>query len=170
MDKVEKKLDKLRQISLFEDVKNDKEAIKRIAGYFEELKKSAGEEVIKEGEEQGDSLYVIKKGRVEVLKTTLRNEQYTVFKMSESRNDFFGEIGLLDPDKRSATVRCIDDCEFYILNRKNFESFGNEFPRSGLAVTRQLSRIVCRRLRKANSDVITLFGALVNEVEEAGGL
>ncbi|MFW5960783.1 MAG: cyclic nucleotide-binding domain-containing protein [Chitinivibrionales bacterium] len=164
------KMEKLRQVSLFKDVKEDYNAMYKIAGCFNDIRKSAGEDVIKEGEEKGDSLYVINRGRVEILKTTLRKEPYTVFIMTGEENGFFGEVGLLDPDKRSATVRCIDDCEFYVLNRDNFESFGDEFPEAGLTLTRELSRIVCRRLRKANSDIITLFGALVNEVEEAGGI
>jgi CRP-like cAMP-binding protein len=85
-------------------------------------------------------------------------------------NIFFGEIALLDPDERSATVRCKTNCDFYVLDRNQFIKYGNENPKIGLVITRELSRILCRRLRKSNNDIVTLFDALVEEVEKSGGL
>jgi CRP-like cAMP-binding protein len=83
---------------------------------------------------------------------------------------FFGEVGLIDKDKRSATVVCKTDCEFYVLSRENFLALGARSPSIGLIITRELTKIVCQRLRKANNDIITLFDALVEEVAQSGGV
>jgi CRP-like cAMP-binding protein len=90
--------------------------------------------------------------------------------LSAAMNIFFGEVALLDPDKRSATVTCVSDCSFYLITREKFLALGERNPRLALSITRELSRIICNRLRKANADIITLFGALVEEVAESGGL
>ena len=129
----------------------------------------AGKTAIAEGD-FGEEFYIINSGTVEIVKRTRSGDPYTVAEISAEMNAFFGELALLDPDKRSATVICKTDCEFYILNRDQFTEHGNRYPRAGLLVTREISKILCRRLRKANTDMITLFDALVNEVRESGGI
>ena len=113
---------------------------------------------------------MMKIGTVEIEKRTLAGDAYTVTKLTAAMNAFFKEMALLDEDKRSATVSCVTDCEFLTINRDDFISPGNEHPATGLAITRAISRIVCQRLRKANTDIITLFDALVGEVSEREGL
>jgi hypothetical protein len=56
-----------------------------------------------------------------------------------------------------------------MLERDKLIDYGNKNPRIGLIITRELSRILCKRLRKANTDILTLFEALVEEVEISGG-
>ncbi|MBD3393868.1 MAG: cyclic nucleotide-binding domain-containing protein [Chitinivibrionales bacterium] len=115
-------------------------------------------------------LYVIKSGTVEIVKKTMQGDPYTVTELRADMNIFFGEMALLDSDKRSASVTCKTDCDFYVLKREDFLKLGEINSRASLAITRELCRILCRRLRKMNSDVITLFDALVGEVEESGGI
>lgn len=166
---LEERIERLKNISLFKDIAGDNDAIEQIASLFEKVTYNKGSSVVKEGED-GNELYIIKSGVVEVVKTTFHGEPYTVVELSGEMNIFFGEVALLDPDKRSASVICKTDCEFYVLARDKFVKFGNENPYVGLIVTRELSTILCKRLRKANTDIITLFDALVEEVGESGGI
>jgi CRP-like cAMP-binding protein len=80
--------------------------------------------------------------------------------------DFFGELGLLDSDRRSATVTAETDCEVIVIERDRFLRFGDSNPTAGLSVTRRIASNLASRLRRANDDVITLFAALVHEVGE----
>ncbi len=162
-------IQRLRHISLFRHMVDDREAMTRIASLFDLIAHRQGDTVLAEGED-GDKLYILKAGVVSILKRTMHGDLYTVTEIDEKSHAFFGEIALLDPDVRSATAVCKTDAEVYVLDRDSFIQFGNEFPRAGLLITRELSRIVCRRLRKANTDIITLFDALVGEVEESGGM
>jgi CRP-like cAMP-binding protein len=163
------KVERLKRITLFKQIAGDNTAMEEIAGLFRTVTLPKGHRAISEGED-GDEIYVIKSGTVSVQKRTAQGEPYTVVELSADMNIFFGEIALLDPDKRSATVVCVTDCQFYVLAREKFLAYGDRNPATALAVTRELSRILCNRLRKANSDIITLFDALVEEVEQAGGI
>ena len=120
-------LSKLRNIVLFKDFKDNIEVLKKIEGLFSEKISKKGDVIIKEGDE-GDELYIIKTGSVLILKNTLQNEAYTVVKLSAEQHVFFGEIGLLLNDKRSATVTAEVDSTLLMTNRKKFLEFGEKEP------------------------------------------
>ena len=154
-------LSKLRNIVLFKD---NIEVLKKIEGLFSEKVSKKGDKIIKEGD-VGDELYIIKTGSVLIMKNTLQNEAYTVVKLSAEQHVFFGEIGLLLNDKRSATVTAEVDSTLLMTNRKKFLEFGEKEPYIALLITRQIAQILSQRLLKSNQDVVTLFSALVDEIE-----
>lgn len=126
---------------------------------------SKGTAILEEGS-VGDAMFVLMQGRVRVEKLTPADDRYTVTFLSHDQGDFFGELGLLDSDRRSATVTAESDCEVIVIERDRFLQFGNSSPAAGLAITRRIASNLATRLRRANDDVITLFAALVHEVEE----
>ncbi len=121
---------------------------------------------IVEEDSLGESMFVLMRGRVRVEKRTPADDRYTVTFLSHEKGDFFGELGLLDSDRRSATVTAESDCEVIVIERDRFLQFGDANPVAGLSVTRRIASNLASRLRRANDDVITLFAALVHEVEE----
>jgi CRP-like cAMP-binding protein len=166
---IQEKINKLKNISLFKEISRDEGLLRRVAELLGTENHQKGDSVITEGED-GDGLFIIKSGTVEIIKSTMQNDPYMVAKLSADMNSFFGEMALIDPDKRSASVVCDTDCEFYVVKRGGFLELSAHHPAIGFAIFRELSKILCSRLRKANSDVICLFGALVEEVVESGGL
>ncbi len=154
----------LKNIVLFEDFKDDVQVLRKINELFIERKARKGDRIIKEGE-VGDELYIIKKGRVRVEKNTLQNEPYTVVELTADQNVFFGEIGLLLHDTRSATVVAEDNSTFLVTNRNKFLKFGDREPLVAMKITRQIAQILAKRLQKTNQDVVTLFSALVSEID-----
>jgi CRP/FNR family cyclic AMP-dependent transcriptional regulator len=157
----------LSNIVLFDDFKDDIKVLKKIEQLFTEQEAKKGEVIIREGKE-GDELYIIKTGCVRILKNTLQNDKYTVVILSADQHIFFGEIGLLLNDKRSATVVTECDSKFLVTNREKFLEFGEKEPYIALKITRKLARILCQRLSKTNQDVVTLFSALVSEIDTQG--
>jgi len=166
---MDENLARLSNIVLFKDFKDNIEVLKKIEGLFTEMKVKKGEVIIKEGDE-GDELYIIKSGAVRILKNTLQNEAYTVVNLNAGQNVFFGEIGLLLNDKRSATVTAEVDSTFMVTNRKKFLDFGEKEPYIALLITRQVAQMLSKRLTKSNQEVVTLFSALVDEIEGSGRL
>ena len=166
---MDENLARLSNIVLFKDFKDNIEVLKKIEGLFTEMKVKKGEVIIKEGDE-GDELYIIKSGAVRILKNTLQNEAYTVVNLNVDQNVFFGEIGLLLNDKRSATVTAEVDSTFMVTNRRKFLAFGEKEPYIALLITRQVAQMLSIRLTKSNQDVVTLFSALVDEIEGSGRL
>jgi CRP-like cAMP-binding protein len=126
---------------------------------------SSGRAIVEEGS-LGESMFVLMQGRVRVEKKTPAEDRYTVTFLSHEKGDFFGELGLLDSDRRSATVTAESDCEVIVIERDRFLHFGDSNPAAGLSITRRIASNLATRLRRANDDVITLFAALVHEVEE----
>ncbi len=124
-----------------------------------------GHPIVEEGS-LGESMFVLMRGKVRVEKRTPADDRYTVTFLSGENGDFFGELGLLDADRRSATVTAESECEVIVIERDRFLDFGNANPAAGLSVTRRIASNLASRLRRANDDVITLFAALVHEVEE----
>ena len=155
----------LRTIPLFHNIRERDDALHSLAGRMKEAKVGSGKWLLKEGE-MGQKMFILKAGTVEVCKTTLEKEQYTVAALHGTENAFFGELALLDEDRRSASIRTVGTCTVFELTRKDFEEFGNEHPDAALFVMRELAKIVCRRFRATNRDVVLLFSALVNEVSQ----
>lgn len=139
------------------------EVIDHVAGIGETTAVKAGETVIREGD-VGDALFVILHGRVRTEKRTPYGDAYTVHRLAAG--GFFGELSLLDREHRSATVIAETECELLVVSRERFLAFGDRYPAEGLLVTRRLAERLASRLRRANEDVVTLFSALVHEVEQ----
>jgi CRP/FNR family transcriptional regulator, cyclic AMP receptor protein len=139
-------------------------ALAELAAACELRRAGAGEVVVGEATE-GDTMYVITRGRVRVEKRTRYHDTYTVTFLGPG--DFFGEVALLNRDRRSATCVAETESEFVVISRERFLAFGDRHPEAGLAVTRKIAGHLADRLLKANEDIITLFSALVEEVEGA---
>ena len=157
-------INKLREVSFLNVYSNDSEVIKKVALLCTKKKYKKGDVIIEEGE-YGDELFIIIKGKIDIVRKTLQNEKYIVSTLSSEMGGIsVGELALIDNDKRSATVTAETDCECLVINRDNFVKFGNDNPAIGLNITRAIARQLSERIRKTNADVIILFSALVEEI------
>lgn len=156
---------KLKSIPFFIEIKKNKEYMASLLSIIKIRKYSRGKYIIKEGE-IGSELFIVYKGSVEIRKKTRAGDDYTVVLLKADDNAFFGEMALIDDDRRSATVIASEDSIFLVINKEDFLSLGNKYPAIGLPVTRAISKILAGRLRKTTCDMLTLFDALVNEIEE----
>ncbi|HTP52062.1 MAG TPA: cyclic nucleotide-binding domain-containing protein [Anaeromyxobacteraceae bacterium] len=113
------------------------EDLARIALLAEEEQRGAGEEIFHEGE-IADALYLIVEGRVRVLKANS-----VVAELGE--REVFGEMALLDPAPRSATVQAATNTVLLRIRREDFQDLLAE----ELEVARAVIRVLARRLRAA---------------------
>lgn len=141
------------------------EVLAQLAQSCQVRQAAAGEVLVREGEE-GDTLFVIRSGRVRVEKKTSYSDTYTVTFLHAEAGDFFGELALLDPELRSATVVAEMECELLVVSRDRFLAFGDAHPAAGLLLTRRIAQHLADRLRRSNRDTVTLFTALLQEIEE----
>ena len=98
----------------------------------------AGETIFAEGE-QGDCLYVIRSGEVEIEVHGTALEQL-------GPSDIFGEMALIDHAPRSATAKAKTDCNVSVLRERDFLLMVDEVPYFALNVMRALTH----RLRLMN--------------------
>lgn len=157
-------LDILKRIALFDDLKEDESAMEILSKVFASRSFKGGDTIIKEGE-VGSEMFIVATGAVEILKRTRAGDNYTVVKLLASYNVFFGEMALIDDDRRSATVTATEDSDFLVVDKKAFLKLGNDYPHIGLPITRAISKILAGRLRKTTEDMMTIFDALVGEIQ-----
>jgi CRP/FNR family cyclic AMP-dependent transcriptional regulator len=137
----------------------------RLLSIIKIRKYQEGKHVIREGE-IGSELFIVYKGGVEIRKKTRDGDDYTVIILRAEDNAFFGEMALIDDDKRSATVLTLENSIFLVISKEDFITLGDQFPAIGLPITRAISRILAGRLRKTTQDMLTIFDALVNEIKK----
>lgn len=75
-----------------------------------------GANIINEGDE-GDLLYVIDEGEIEIYKT--KDNKKEVLTTLKSK-DVFGELALLYNSKRAATAKALTKCHLWALDRESF--------------------------------------------------
>ncbi len=156
-------LTKLKAISLFKNIKDRPEVLDFILETLESREVKKDEKIIGEGE-AGDEMFILLEGEIEISKFTLEKESFTVAKLKDSMNIFFGELALVDEEKRSASVFAITDCKLLLLNRKRFLELGKKHNDIGFHLMMEIAGILSKRLRKANDDTVILFETLVHEL------
>ncbi len=169
MSKTQKQeiIESLKKVTIFSAFYDKPQDLQKIADIMSAKHAGKDEFIINEGDE-GDTLFILKSGSVRILKKTLADEMYTVVDLKNPGNIFlfFGELALLDNDKRSASIQAKEDCDLYIVRRDDFNRLGDKYPHIALPITREISKVLASRLRRSNQDTITLFEALVGEVED----
>jgi len=80
---------------------------------------SSGEVPIRQGD-PGDSFYIIKSGRVDVVVEKQPGEAAVVASLGPG--NFFGEMSLLTGAVRTASIHVKDDAEFIVVDKENFGS------------------------------------------------
>ena len=98
-----------------------------------EVELGAGEWLFREGD-PGDSLYVVRLGRLEVVREG--GEPATIRTLA--RGEVVGELALLTEDRRSASVRARRDSVLLRIDEADFAALLREEPEVAVALTRVL--------------------------------
>jgi alkyl hydroperoxide reductase subunit AhpC/uncharacterized protein (DUF924 family)/CRP-like cAMP-binding protein len=106
------------------------------------VKYAAGDRIITEGE-AGETAYVIVAGSAEV---SVGEGARAKVLGTLGPGDVFGEMSLVDPGPRSATVRAVTDVECCVTSYEEFNAAGRVEPERAVELTRTL----VRRLRQTN--------------------
>lgn len=117
-------------------------AIPQLVGYAD------GEVIFEEGDPP-DYLYLIAKGAVRISKRGRGGQQETLSHLREG--DFFGEMGLFDPDARSARATAAQPTQLGRVDRADLERLLRLAP---LQISANLTRGLIRRLRDTDARMI----------------
>lgn len=158
------RLDWLRQVRLFSDLRTQPGALERLAEVMTFGRYAPGAAILREGEEGSDAFFLCA-GAIRVLKSIAGGESFPVAALAAKDHPFFGEAALLQSDKRSATILTETDCICLILNKAAFDRYCLEAPQWALPVVLRIGRVILDRLHKTNDDMILLYNALVREVK-----
>jgi CRP/FNR family transcriptional regulator len=108
-----------------------------------------GELIICEGEE-GDCMYIIQEGQVEVL---IKGEEDRDIRLGvRQKGEFIGEMAIFDRDVRSATVRALGQARVLTVDKKNFMRRVHEDPSLAFRLVETMSH----RIRELSDEVARL--------------
>jgi len=111
-------IDTLRQVPLFESLDDD--AAKQLCELLETLDCEAQKVLFRAGD-VGDAMYLIERGKVRICVQATDGHEVTLTELG--RGDFFGEMALLDGQRRSANAVVAEDARLAVLSREHFLSF-----------------------------------------------
>ena len=158
----------LRKVPLFSSLKDEElDAINRVSF----VKKYPKDMMILLADEEGDTLFIIIKGKVKITSFSENGKEVILSIMTES--DFFGDMSLLDGKPRSASVVAMEDAELCLLRRDDFNRLIEQYPGIALKLLNELTS----RLRRADERIESLAlldvsgriaGILLQLAEESG--
>ena len=100
--------------------------------------------------DHADSLYIIESGKVKVYCSDKNGKEFIMNTLIAG--DYFGELALLDDDKRSASVRTMEKSSFCIIYKDDFNKVLEQQPN----IAKTLIGNLTRRVRKLTQDVKAL--------------
>ncbi|MCX6167802.1 MAG: cyclic nucleotide-binding domain-containing protein [Ignavibacteriales bacterium] len=102
----------------------------------------------------GIALYIIISGEV-LISQDAEGDRFDLALLG--RGDFFGEIALLDGEKRSASATALKESQLAVIFRPDLYEFVEAHPKEGINILRGISIIVATRLRNLNQDYFSLY-------------
>lgn len=139
------KLAALRRSPLFDQLSSAE--LEVLAELSRPRRFARGQAILEEGE-QGDSLYVLVGGEVEVLRRE-GTEDKALARLEPP--EFFGEMALIDREQRSATVRAVSEVTALQLTAQNFTAFRRQSRDGFTFVVINIARTLSARLRETNA-------------------
>jgi HEAT repeat protein len=128
----------LREVPIFADL--SPEDLKQVAEIAQEQWIPDGTIICRDGE-QGDSMYIIVAGQVQILKGAEGNEKILAVR---GQGDFVGEMAIIESGPRVATLRAQGDVRALVIQGGAF----NAILRDRQAVAISVMRTLSRRLRE----------------------
>jgi len=144
----DKKIEFLKSISLCESM-NDAEIAN--IGEHCQLKKFTKRNIVFMEQDPGNMFYIILNGKIKITK--LNNEGNEVILSILGTGDFFGEMSLLDHNKRNANAIALEDIELLTIARNEFL----EVLHKNTTFTFNLLKTFAIRLRSADIRVKSFF-------------
>jgi CRP/FNR family transcriptional regulator, cyclic AMP receptor protein len=151
-------IDTLRQVPLFESLDDD--AAKQLCELLETLDCEVQKVLFRAGD-VGDAMYLIERGKVRISVQATDGREVTLTELG--RGEFFGEMALLDGQRRSANAVVAEEARLAVLSREHFLSF---IMRGNPNVALEMLTALANRLR--HTDELLRYSATRNvNVEEA---
>jgi CRP/FNR family transcriptional regulator, cyclic AMP receptor protein len=132
------KVEALKRAPLFADL--SRKELMQLARLADDAEVPEGRVLCREGD-RGREFFVLVEGRVDV--TTKGSRVATL-----GAGDFVGEISLLEPTPRTATVTAATPLRFFVLTPKDFRQVLDENP----SVERKVLRALARRVLELSRD------------------
>ncbi len=145
----------LRSVPVFQDLKGPN--LEVLIGFLEERSWAVGEAICQEGE-LGRTLYVIREGEIEVLRSSSKGNPVPIVRLGPG--ECFGEMTLVELQPRSASCIVRKKAVTYALTNLDLWNLYKTDNFAYTIVLQNICRMLSRRLRKADSRIVEFIDAL----------
>ena len=142
----------------------NEEEYKKSLNFFKEKSYKKDEIILKEGE-YSSKAFILIDGIVEVYKTSIYKDDYVVSEVKGGGEEFFGEINLIDRGLVTSTIKAKSDIKTLEIEHNSFVTLIDNYPKIAVKMLWVISLNLSKHLRKADNEILTLFNALVEVVE-----
>jgi len=125
-----------------------------VRSYAEECRYAAGETIFEQGD-PGDALYILLDGMVDAV-VQQEHGGRGVRVNSMAKGAVFGEMAILDPQPRSATIIAIEDTTCLRISAGELDGLNTNHPGLGLRLMKFMCLLFTSRLRLANLAIVEL--------------
>lgn len=126
----------------------------------------SGEYIFHQGD-PGIGMYIIRDGAVRIERKLDNSETVSLAKFKSG--DFFGELALMDEERRSASAIADSDVKLAVIFKPDLDEYINHFPKKGIKILNGISHVVTVRLRQLNEENIKLQSSIKNNTENNNG-
>ena len=119
-----------------------------------------GEVIFKEGDLE-NCMYNIVTGCVGIYANYGREAEKLLVDLKAGEKTFFGEMGMIDDEPRSATAIAMEDAEIAVITPENFADFFKENPEHIIYIMQNMSK----RIRNLTNDYLDACRAVAEAVE-----
>ena len=121
--------------------------VQTFARYVDAFRARNGEEVFHQGD-RGHYLCLLVEGSVAIVKRDSSGQEKTLATVGPGKT--FGEMSLIDGERRSATAIALEDSRVVVLTEENFNRLSYRHPRLGVALLLKMARLMSQRLRNTS--------------------
>ena len=125
--------------------------VQSTARYFSISNIEKGDAIFNEGD-AGTFMCIVNSGNVSILKADLDEEAVEIALLRKGRT--FGEMAVLDGERRSATCVAATDCILLTLSKDSLDKMLVESPKIAAKVIRAVAVSLSKRLRMADGKLI----------------
>jgi len=138
------------------------EQIEELSSWLVRMEFVPGQQIFEEGS-SSDGLYVVARGKVEVLRSTPSG----VMRIAELNSPcVFGEMSLLNNEPRSAAIRSLTRVTAGYLNQGLYEERVKEDNRTAMRISLNLGKVACERLRATTEKMLHMAELGVGSEEQ----
>jgi CRP/FNR family transcriptional regulator, cyclic AMP receptor protein len=149
-------VDELRRLALFGGLSDD--ALRLLASILIRVHAAPGDVIFRAGDDARE-LYIVLSGEVELCGHTKEGKEHRIAMLSPGHS--FGEICVLDLQRRATTVRVLQSSRLLVLSSKDLDALYRHDLKAYTMFILNLSRELCRRLRLTS----TMLAELIEQLE-----
>ena len=157
-------LEELKKVFVLNELKRSRKFLQIFLKYCYILEAFKDDIIYEEGDNSSD-MYIILEGILKIFKQTNAGEQFLLTSVT-SGGGFFGEMGLLHCQRRSATVQADSHVKLLVLSRKDFIRMIKQQPSIAVGLAISICQVLADRLQRTNDDLSFLYDALAYEMSE----